>query len=126
VAAASCSTWVAFNAYNKAFEPARTEFDWLSSDAAQVEAYIADPWCGILPTTQFWIDLLSGIRVIADPERQRQIPKQLPILVFSGELDPVGEPDDRDEAAPGRLRGGRPARGSTTASTPAATSCSSR
>jgi alpha-beta hydrolase superfamily lysophospholipase len=80
---------IAFGAYNKAFEPARTEYDWLSSDPAQVAAYIADPWCGILPTTQFWVDLLSGIRVIADPERQREIPKELPILVFSGELDPV-------------------------------------
>jgi alpha-beta hydrolase superfamily lysophospholipase len=80
---------VAFGAYNKAFEPTRTELDWLSSDPEQVDRYVEDPWCGILPTTQFWIDLLSGLRVIADPERHRRIPKDLPILVFSGEHDPV-------------------------------------
>jgi alpha-beta hydrolase superfamily lysophospholipase len=80
--------------YNKPFEPTRTEFDWLSSDHAQVDAYVADPWCGILPTTQFWIDLLGGLRVIADPERQQQIPKDLPILVFTGEQDPVGKQTD--------------------------------
>lgn len=79
-----------FGAYNKAFEPARTEFDWLSSDPAQVEAYIADPWCGVLPTTQLWIDLLSGLRVIADPTHLQRIPTDLPILIFSGEDDPVG------------------------------------
>jgi alpha-beta hydrolase superfamily lysophospholipase len=81
---------IAFGAYNKAFEPIRTEFDWLSSDPAQVEAYVADPWCGALPTTQFWVDLLSGLRVIADPTHLQRIPKDLPILLFSGEEDPVG------------------------------------
>jgi alpha-beta hydrolase superfamily lysophospholipase len=82
--------WIAFNAYNKGIEPVRTEFDWLSSDPAQVEAYVADPWCGVLPTTQFWLDLLSGLRVIANPAHLQRIPKDLPILVFSGEQDPVG------------------------------------
>jgi alpha-beta hydrolase superfamily lysophospholipase len=81
---------LAFGPYNKGFEPVRTEFDWLSSDPAEIQAYVDDPWCGIMPTTQFWIDLLSGMRVIADPERQRRIPPDLPILVFSGELDPIG------------------------------------
>lgn len=81
---------MSFGAYNKPFEPARTEFDWLSRDPEQVDAYIADPRCGFVATTQLWIDLLGGLRVIAQPEHVDRVPKDLPIHIFSGEVDPVG------------------------------------
>ncbi len=82
---------LSFGAYNKPFEPARTEFDWLSSDPDAVDAYLADPACGFEATTQLWIDLLAGLRVIAQPERLEVVPEELPIHVVSGEQDPVGE-----------------------------------
>ena len=41
---------LAFGPYNKPFSPARTPYDWLSLDPSNVDAYLADPLCGGIPT----------------------------------------------------------------------------
>ncbi len=82
---------LAFGQFNKAFAPNRTDFDWLSRDPEQVDAYIEDPRCGFLVTNRFWLDLFSGARVIRQTERLESIPLEMPIYVFSGAEDPVGE-----------------------------------
>lgn len=80
---------LSFGAYNKAFKPARTEFDWLSRDEAIVDAYVADPLCGFVCTTQFWFDMLGGLTRLHAAERLARIPKGLPIYLLAGALDPV-------------------------------------
>lgn len=82
---------LAFGAYNKPFEPARTGFDWLSRDEKEVDAYVADRWCGFRATNQLWIDVLDALPGLSRPERLSQIPKELPIFLFSGAADPVGD-----------------------------------
>ncbi len=79
-----------FGEFNKPFRPARTQFDWLSRDPAQVDAYVADPLCGFDFTTQLAIDLLGGLPPLLAPETLARIPKRLPIYVMSGARDPVG------------------------------------
>ncbi|WP_437571838.1 lysophospholipase [Sorangium sp. So ce542] len=83
---------MSFDSFNKLFAPARTPFDWLSRDRAEVDGYIADPRCGFPATVSLWIDLLDAMVDIARPERQARIPKDLPVYVFSGSRDPVGGP----------------------------------
>jgi alpha-beta hydrolase superfamily lysophospholipase len=79
-----------FGEFNKPFMPARTDFDWLSRDPAEVDKYIADPLCGFLYTVQLTIDMLDAIGPIAAKETVARIPKALPIYIFSGSRDPVG------------------------------------
>ncbi|KYF77331.1 hydrolase, partial [Sorangium cellulosum] len=83
---------MSFDSFNKLFAPARTPFDWLSRDRAEVDGYMADPRCGFPATVSLWIDLLDALVDIARPERQARIPKDLPVYVFSGSRDPVGGP----------------------------------
>jgi alpha-beta hydrolase superfamily lysophospholipase len=79
-----------FGAFNKPFEPARTAFDWLSRDTAEVDKYVADPLCGFDSQVQLFLDILDGVSEISKPARQAQIPKSLPIYIFRGSRDPVG------------------------------------
>jgi len=80
-----------FGRFNDAFKPARTGFDWLSRDKAEVDKYIADPWCGGTFTAGFFGDLLHGVGVVNNPANIAAVPKDLPIFVLSGEKDPVGD-----------------------------------
>ena len=84
-------TDLSFGGYNKGFAPTRTAFDWLSRDAAEVDAYAADPRCGFVCTAGMWVDLLDALPTLTRPERLARIPKDLPLYVFSGDRDPVGE-----------------------------------
>ncbi|MDN5795999.1 MAG: alpha/beta hydrolase [Intrasporangium sp.] len=79
-----------FGPYNKAFKPNRTEFDWLSRDGAEVDKYIADPWCGNVFTSGFFADLLGGLAQVNADETVTRTPKDLPIHLVSGSMDPVG------------------------------------
>ena len=84
-------TRLSFGEYNKAFAPARTDFDWLSRDPNEVDRYIVDPLCGFEVSTQTWVDLLSGLDWIARPDNVAKIPKDLPLYLFAGDRDPVGD-----------------------------------
>ena len=85
----------ALGAFNEAFEPARTKFDWLSRDPAEVDAYLADPLCGDqMPLTAAYAAGVFGLAVrCATPEALAQLPDGLPVLLLSGQRDPVGGDD---------------------------------
>jgi len=83
--------WLSFGSFNKAFKPARTPFDWLSRDAAEVDLYINDPICGFRCTNQFWLDLLDGLQQISTSSQLEKIDHSLPLLIMGGECDPVSD-----------------------------------
>jgi alpha-beta hydrolase superfamily lysophospholipase len=78
-----------FDAFNDRIENPRTTCDWLSRDPAEVDKYIADPFCGFACTNQLWWDLLGGLADICTPELIANMPRKLPIYVMAGEKDPV-------------------------------------
>lgn len=80
-----------FEDYNKAFAPTRTEFDWLSRDTEEVDKYVADPLCGFAVSTQVWIDMLAALDRISNPSNVAKVPKGVPLYLFAGDRDPVGD-----------------------------------
>ncbi|MBV9950711.1 MAG: alpha/beta hydrolase [Acidimicrobiia bacterium] len=81
----------ALDVFNEAFEPARTKFDWLSRDEAEVDAYIADPLCGDgMPMTYgFLAGFMGAMAGSTEPEGLARIPASLPTLLITGEQDPA-------------------------------------
>jgi alpha-beta hydrolase superfamily lysophospholipase len=78
-------------AFNAGFEP-RTGFEWLSRDAAEVDAYVADPLCGFPTEEAILAGVLGTAQRTTDPAQLARIRPDLPVLVISGDRDPVGGP----------------------------------
>ena len=77
------------SAFNAPFEPARTDYDWLSRDEDQVDAYIADPCCGFGLSAEDGKQMFVSARQLADPDRLAGLRKDLPIYIAVGGHDPV-------------------------------------
>lgn len=82
---------LSFGSFNKRFRPNRTDFDWLSSVDEAVDKYISDPYCGTVFKAGFFNDLLKGIKKINKTVNIQKIRKDLPVYLFSGTDDPVGD-----------------------------------
>lgn len=77
--------------FNAAFQPARTDYDWLSRDEAMVDAYIADPGCGFGIDTESAKDMFLGARRLADPAQLAAMRSGLPVYIAVGEADPIND-----------------------------------
>ena len=84
---------VSLETLNAGFEPARTSFDWLSRDEAEVDAYVADPLCGFEVGEASMVSMFRLAAQARSDPRLREVRPDLPILVISGEVDPVVGPD---------------------------------
>jgi alpha-beta hydrolase superfamily lysophospholipase len=82
---------LSFGSFNKQFPSSKTAYDWLCSAEDEVQKYIDDPYCGFIPTNQFFVDLTTGFKSLNRKKEIAKIKKELPILLISGSKDPVGE-----------------------------------
>ena len=76
---------------NAPFEPARTPSDWLSRDNAEVDAFIADPLCFPSLKPRSMESFVDAFPRLADATEIRKVRMDLPIYIFSGSEDPVGQ-----------------------------------
>ncbi|MEI7593163.1 MAG: alpha/beta hydrolase [Actinomycetes bacterium] len=76
-------------ALNGGFEPARTPYDWLSRDEAEVDAYVADPLCGFGIDAAATRGLIEAAPRLGDPAVLAGIRDDLPIYLVAGSADPL-------------------------------------
>lgn len=80
---------VDLSAFNAPFEPAPTEYEWLSRDRAEVDAYVADEMCGFGIDAAGARSMLEGTAIAGDPAKIAEVRSDLPIYVMSGDADPL-------------------------------------
>lgn len=80
-----------FGNSNKNFNPKKSDVDWLSRDEKEVSKYINDPMCGFICTCGFFDDFIQGLKFIEKKSNILNVRKDLPILIISGDKDPVGK-----------------------------------
>ncbi|HXQ70173.1 MAG TPA: alpha/beta hydrolase [Pyrinomonadaceae bacterium] len=85
------STSVCSNVLNANFEPVLTPFDWLSRDTGVVNAFMNDPLCFADLQPKAFVSFLGAASELSDPLRLGDIRDDLPIYLFSGSEDPIGQ-----------------------------------
>lgn len=94
------SRWLqslSFGGYLSRIPDASTDFDWLSTDPAKVQAYIADPACGFLFSAGGFAEVAGLLSGVSHHRWAGRIRKDAPILLLSGAEDPVGNYGDGAE-----------------------------
>ncbi len=81
---------ISFAGYNKKYDTHETAVDWLTRDGAIVRRYLHDPFCNYVFTLRAYHDLFTLVERVSKKDWAERLPKNLPVLVVSGMMDPVG------------------------------------
>ncbi|NLK39683.1 MAG: alpha/beta hydrolase [Clostridiales bacterium] len=80
-----------FGRYNRKYERPHGIFDWISKDKEVVERYLNDPLCGFQFTAGAFYVLFELLDLVSRKTWFQSYPKELPTLIASGGMDPVGK-----------------------------------
>lgn len=81
---------MAFKNYNRRIEHPSSPFDWLTRDKQIVQMYQSDEKCNFLFTAAGFRDLFTLVERCNNPRCFKKTPHELPLLLISGDRDPVG------------------------------------
>ena len=81
---------LSYGTFNQHIENAKTPSDWICYDESIVKQFCADSSCGFVFTTAGFEDLFTGLLYITNEKNIKKMPYDLPVLLLSGEDDPVG------------------------------------
>lgn len=82
---------MAFGLFNRPFRSEHPKSGWLSRDLEQVRRYASDPLCSFIFTASAFRDLFILIRNSNEKNCFSGMDPETPLLVFSGNMDPLGE-----------------------------------
>jgi alpha-beta hydrolase superfamily lysophospholipase len=81
---------MSFGAFSNPFTDTDMENRWLSRDPALVKKYNEDKYCGYVMSVGFQVSFMRSVTKLYVKEGLDSIRKDLPLMLASGALDPVG------------------------------------
>ena len=82
---------LSFGTYNEKFKPNRTTADWLCSDEAELEKYLADPLVRKDISAGLFRELLGSMKRTGNVDSYRRWNKEMPVYLMYGTKDAVGD-----------------------------------
>lgn len=82
---------LSFGRFNKMVKEPKSEFSWLTRDTKAVNKYMKDEKCGFPSSLNFYNNLFDGFSELYRTNKLESINIELPILILSGDMDPVGK-----------------------------------
>ncbi|MBQ5362002.1 MAG: alpha/beta fold hydrolase, partial [Clostridia bacterium] len=81
---------IAFGSYDKPFASDGIKNAWLTRDRKVIEKYNADPFCSYRFTINGYLTLFTLLGKVSAKDWASKMPLDLPMLLVSGQDDPVG------------------------------------
>lgn len=81
---------IAFGSYNKHYKREKSPAAWVTRDKDILAKYEADPFCNFRFTLRGFHDLFTLLGNVSNEKWATHLKKDLPILMVSGDDDPVG------------------------------------
>lgn len=82
---------LAFGKYTKKYTGETDKLGWMTRDRDILDRFRKDPKCNFIFTAAGFRDLTDVLRFVSRKEWASLVPRNLPILLVSGGMDPVGE-----------------------------------
>lgn len=82
---------LAFGSNNKKVKMPKNKYEWLSTDENISNQYAKDPMCTFIFTLAGFTDLFTLLDFVSQKDWAKHLPTDLPILLASGLMDPVGK-----------------------------------
>lgn len=82
---------MAFGSNNKKVKTPKNKYEWLSTDEVISNKYADDPMCTFIFTLAGFTDLFNLLAFVSQDDWAGKIPCDIPVLLASGLMDPVGK-----------------------------------
>lgn len=82
---------MAFGSNNKKIKMLKNGYEWLSTDERISSKYADDPMCTFIFTLAGFADLFNLLAFVSRDDWAGKVPSDLPVLLASGLMDPVGK-----------------------------------